>query len=441
MRLVSSIILLLALGSLQVQSLSAQSFSAELQRSHVVPASSPAQAQGDKYQLQRYAIPLEGWYSSATSEGELLTTSFEAPFSWIGRQTIISVESASAPYTVRVAGRDVGYCANPSMPMQFNVTRYIEEQGQSAIELLMDSTGSAAQLEGWEKEEQQSGRVGRAVMLSQPTQYVRDVQVDVDRISGVLNASISVIVKCEALNARTSRIRYELVDPYGQVAARAQSDITLGMRGEDTLRMFALIPDSLAWSAQTPNLYRLNVSTQYRGRYVEYQSFLVGLRSIEVGDDATMIINGEPQQLKAVQIKSSASLEQLREIKQSGYNTVKVAAGEHNRQLYSHADSLGLYVIATAPINTSKSGKTILVGDNPTNDPERKGEYLERTDALYNLTKLHPSVIAYSLADRSLNGINLYESYLYLKAREPRRPIIYLDNGGEWNSDPLSIEM
>lgn len=46
-------------------------------------------------------------------------------------------------------------------------------------------------------------------------------------------------------------------------------------------------------------------------------------------------------------------------------------------------------------------------------------------------------MIAFSIAEQSAYGINLYESYLRMKELEDSRPILYPDAGGEWNSDPL----
>jgi beta-galactosidase len=54
---------------------------------------------------------------------------------------------------------------------------------------------------------------------------------------------------------------------------------------------------------------------------------------------------------------------------------------------------------------------------------------------MFYTTRRHPSVIAYFLADKSANGIALYESYIALKAVAGDRPVIYLDGGKEWNSD------
>lgn len=48
--------------------------------------------------------------------------------------------------------------------------------------------------------------------------------------------------------------------------------------------------------------------------------------------------------------------------------------------------------------------------------------------------------MAFSLAVKSANGINLYESYLNMKRFDDSRPFIYPDGGGEWNSDKLALE-
>ena len=79
-------------------------------------------------------------------------------------------------------------------------------------------------------------------------------------------------------------------------------------------------------------------------------------------------------------------------------------------------------------------------GGNPSNAPEWQGAYVERTADSYHASKRHPSVIAFSLATQSSNGINLYESYLDMKKSGDSRPFIYPDAAGEWNSDKLDIQ-
>ena len=91
-------------------------------------------------------------------------------------------------------------------------------------------------------------------------------------------------------------------------------------------------------------------------------------------------------------------------------------------------------------MDTRRSGDSRRVGGNPSNDPAWREAYAERAANSYHTTKLHPSVIAFSLATHSANGINLYESYLAMKRLHETRPFVYPEAGGEWNSDPLPLE-
>ncbi|MFI3323635.1 MAG: glycoside hydrolase family 2 TIM barrel-domain containing protein [Rikenellaceae bacterium] len=442
MKITPYIILLFAAFGAHAQEYGAQarpSTNTQLSRSAITPYSSLEEAAPNYEGATRYAIEVGEWEQMSAEGGAVeFRSSFISPFAWVGRQAFVSIESASAPYEVYVGGTLVGEAMNPSMPAEFKISGLLPSEEQTSIVIIMQRDAQVSQLEAWGSDAMELGRV---VMLTQPTMYIRDVEVKTTRsAAGQLNASVAIAVKSEALNERTSRINYELLTPQGRVVTRGYTDLTLDMRREDTLYMFAVIPDSLAWSAESPSLYRLNLSTQYRGHHLEYISLDLGLRSIEVAADGELLINGESQALKGVEIPVSSTVEQMEAAKAAGLNIVKIAAGAHSEALCDYADQHGLYVIATAPINTSHSGDDILRGGNPTNDPDRLAEYIERIDAIYHSTKQHASVVAYSLADSSLNGINLYEGYLYLKQREDQRPIIYFDNGGEWNGDLLQVE-
>ena len=127
-------------------------------------------------------------------------------------------------------------------------------------------------------------------------------------------------------------------------------------------------------------------------------------------------------------------------LRAQGYNTLKLLPGPVSPTLYDTCDTMGMYVIPQAPIDTRSSGDSRRVGGNPSNAPEWLGAYIERTEDSYHTSKRHPSVIAFALATKSANGINLYESYLNMKKFGDSRPFIYPDAAGEWNSDKLELE-
>jgi beta-galactosidase len=245
-----------------------------------------------------------------------------------------------------------------------------------------------------------------------------------------------MIVKTESLNPKKARIHYELIAPDTTVVTYGHRDIELGMRAEDTIKIMTQIPYVYTWCADMPVRYRLNVKTQIEGRYAEYQSHMIGFRTVETNENGDFLINGIKTDLAYRDFDAmTVTNKDIIAARVLKYNTVRFKAGAVPQEVYRMCDSLGMYVITQIPINTSKSGLSRRVGGNPTNDPKWKQAYLDRVETTYRTTRGSACVIGYIMAEESSNGINLYESYLRLKALEQKRPVIYLEAAGEWNSD------
>lgn len=382
----------------------------------------------------RYFTRIAEW----ARRDSVLSVPFTVPFAWANRQVLFHLESASAPYEVRVNGHRAGYNADGNSPAEFNLTRLTRE-GRNTLELVLSDPAVTAPLESWKTA---SGpAVGQAWIMSQPTMRVRDVVTaclpgDDDTVT----AEVGIAIKSSALNPRTSRFHYELLTPTGEVAAAGHKDLTLDMRREDTLRFLARIPANLLWSAELPTRYTLRLKTQHEGRYVEYLELPLGFRTVAV-DKGRMSVNGRPVELRAYETDPQAVTENLlARLRELGFNALRLTPGPVPASLLDMCDVQGVYVIAQAPVDTSRSGVSRRKEGNPSNDPAWQAAFVERTEDSYHTTKRHPSVIAFSLARRSANGINLYESYLNLKRFDDPRPVIYPDGGGEWNDDLLLVQ-
>ena len=163
---------------------------------------------------------------------------------------------------------------------------------------------------------------------------------------------------------------------------------------------------------------------------------MLGFRTVETNEAGDFLINGiktelfyrdmDPLKITDKDIIAARVLK---------YNALRFDMGAVPQNVYRMCDSLGMYVIAQVPINTNKSGISRRLGGNPTNDPKWKQAYLDRVETTYRTTRGQACVIGYVMAEDSANGINLYESYLWLKSLEPTRPVLYIQAGGEWNSD------
>lgn len=386
----------------------------------------------------RYFTRITQW----ARQNDTLSTPFTVPFVWANRQVLFHVGSASVPYEVLVNGRRVARNADGNTPAEFNLTRYVRE-GRNRLDLILTQPSDAVPLESW-KEAGAAPGVTDTWIMSQPTMRVRDVLTKCwpsNDGDGTAVAEVGIVVKSSALNPRTSRIYYDLLTPSGETAATGYKELTLDMRREDTLRFVTRIPAQLLWSAELPTLYTLRLKTQHEGRFGEYLELPLGFRTVATDPQGHMTINGQPVRLHAYeinpQIVSANLLARLREL---GFNTLKFMPGYISPELLEMCDIQGVYVVAQAPIDSSKSGASRRKEGNPSNDPAWQAAYIERTGDSYHTTKRHPSVIAFSLASMSSNGINLYESYLNLKRYGDSRPIIYPDAAGEWNDDPLLLD-
>lgn len=411
----------------------------EFARMRTMPHSSAENAEqmGDEAVTQAYIRPIAEWQQSEDEEHIIFSSTFVEPFTWINRQVLLYVESASGAYDVRINGKEVGYTANNFTPTEFNITRHSQEQTNSIVIRIAKEHWSY-RLNGFKKSATAS--LGEVFVFSQPTIRVRDIvhSASLDATGEAANVSVGMVVKTESLNAKKARIHYELVAMADTTTVTyGHRDITLQMRGEDTIKFMARIPRAALWSAEHPVRYRVNIMTQIEGRKAEFQSHPIGFRTVEQRD-GKLFINGRQTSLSfAVCDPSHDFAAEITAARERGKNAVHFTSPAVPQKAYRLCDSLGMYVVAAVPINTSESGSSRRIGGNESNNPQWTQMFIERSEALWRSTCGFASVVAYSLAEDSANGIALYESYLHLKNLEKNRPVIYRDAAGEWNSDAI----
>ncbi len=432
--------LLLTLSPLAAQDYTSPDYVSEGRtesRSKIIayPSAEEAMTGGAGAVRSQYMRPISEWTRTDEADATVFTSQYAIPFSWLSRLATLYVDEASGAYEVVINGKKVGYTANAFAPSEFDVTKASRED-MNTIQIRVLKEHWSQRMEDFV--ESREPRVGEVYVMSQPTIRVRDVvhNTRVDISSDKAIVEIGMVVKTESLNPKKARIHYELVAPDTTVVTYGHRDIELGMRGEDTVKIMAQIPYVLTWCADMPVRYRLNVKTQIEGRYAEYQSHLIGFRSVETNDEGDFFINGIKTELAYRDLDAmKVTAEDILAARAMKYNTVRFKTGAVPQEVYRMCDSLGMYVMTQIPINTSKSGPSRRVDGNPSNDPSWKQAYIDRVETTYRTTRSNACVIGYIMAEESANGINLYESYLRLKALEQNRPIIYLEAAGEWNSD------
>ena len=369
-------------------------------RSEIVAYSTLSDALTFDRAASRYLRPVADWQEERNESGRLLTGEFTMPFAWIDRELFLHVASAGSSYEVTVNGKRAGYVQDGATPADFDITRLATE-GKNRVTVTLFAPAVADALQ---RNPEANPALGECYVMAQPKM----------------------------------RVYYELIAPDSTKVLDGYKDLTLDMRREDTVRIMQVVPRSQMWSTGQPNLYTLIVKTRFEGRINEYVPVKVGFRTV-AADKGRLLVNGEPAELRVKEFEAEPQSGELDTLRKLGYNTLRLPAGRLSRELLNRCDSLGFYVVDQLPIDTSRSGLSRKEGGNPSNDPQWLDAYLDRTQQHYHAVKRHPSIVAFSLARESANGINLYESYLRLKELEPDRPVIYTESGGEWNSDRLDL--
>lgn len=425
-------LLLLAGFASNAQSLTTATRGTEQPRRQLRPYATVDEAAADSREGSRYIVPVTGWQRSEADGLIRFTAQFVYPSSWLNRQLLVRVGSASSGYRVEIGGREAGSTTNGAAPAEFNVTK-LSQTGQNTIEVILEPQSSNEPL-------LRAGtpRLGSVEIVSQPTVRVRDIETRTtlnDAGDGVFEVAIAV--KTEALNTKQARVSYELAADDRSLAS-GYKDLSIGMRSEDTVRFVAVVPRALLWSPESPSLLTLTLRNRIEGRYAENIVVPVGVREVKY-EDKTLYVNGQAERLKARNVAPDAAESELRQLREAGVNAVTVDAGASAAELWAACDRVGLYAIAGVGVDTSAGDRSIAKGGNACNDPELTDEYIARTWAAYHTSKSHPSVVAFALGHGITNGINAYESYLLLKSLDPYRPVIFDGAGREWNNDPFDL--
>ena len=396
----------------------------EKYRTLLIPYPTETLAKEMSMSRQRYMQPIDEW----VEVDGVLRGEFTFPFSWLERQVFIRVEGVARPYEVFVNGKRAGGSTNGFVATEYNITK-ISKEDKNRVELRMLDDADVAPIECFERGTPRPV----AYIISQPRVRVRDIAYRANIDFGIVNADFSVIMQNETLGKKTSRLYYELYLNDTIRLDAGHRDVELGMYGTDTMRFGAPVPDSVLWSSNSPTHLSLRLKNRIEGRDVEFYNVAVALRELEY-EQGAFVVNKQVRDMAWCEVSPNATIADLEQLYNSGTRAVRFTAGAVKDDVLSYCDAKGIYVAITAPINSSKSGVSRKRGGNPSNDPEWREEYVERTTQMIHTTKRHPSVVAYYLADDSANGICLYESYLAAKAVTDI-PVFYEDGGKEWNSD------
>lgn len=382
------------------------------------------------------------------------------------REVFLRFDGVSSAFYVRVNGYDVGYSQGSTEQVEFDITRYIR-QGENRLEVDVLRYCDGSYLE--DQDFWRMSGIHRSVKLYYtPKIRIRDLGIrtllDGDYKNAVLELSPELAAYGPGNDGQGWSLRAVLSDPDGKVVmdknfGDAKEMLNLARKGsimndrtpQRGYSKFAWlseeITDPLKWTAETPWLYRLELTLlDPDGQEMEKVFQSVGFRSVE-NRDGKILVNGRPIKIRGANrhehdpwlgkvVTEEMMLRDIILMKQANLNAVRTSHYPNCPEWYELCDRYGLYVFDEA--NIEEHGlRGELAGD-----PQWAGAFLDRTMRMARRDRNHPCVIFWSLGNESGWGANFAATAAWLREFDPTRLIHYEGAQGDaLRPDPPYVDV
>jgi len=356
--------------------------------------------------------------------------SFTVPADWNGKQIILHIGSATSNIRVWINGKEVGYSQDSKLEARFDVTRFVKpgEENLFAFEIFRWCEGTYLEDQDFWK---LAGIARETYLTARGKDHIEDINVNADA-DGNLTWKVLATKGIKEVIFKIPRLGYSL-------ALDKPSAV------KDGLKVFegtARFDDVMLWSAETPNLYYVEVIATDGKKSCGTANLTTGFRTVKI-EGKLLYVNGKPILIKGVNrhemnpygayvISKEDMLRDIRIMKELNINTVRTCHYPDDPYWYELCDEYGLYVIDEA--NNEAHGLGYGEGTIAKN-PLYNKEITNRVERMMRRDRNHPSIIVWSLGNEAGNGQNFFDAYDFAKAFDPTRPVQYEQGQGGANRD------
>lgn len=372
-----------------------------------------------------------------------------------GRRIYISFEGVESAYYVYVNGKEVGYSEDTFSPHKFDITDYLNPDGENLLAVKVHKFCDGTYFEG--QDMIYDGGIFRDVYLtSVPLVRMNDYTVRTTLDDNYENAALDVSVDVSNLfdEAQTGwSIDVKAFDESGKNILNGESiDVDEVASGEtETFRLKQSVSKPKLWSAEDPNLYALVLTLKDgKGNEVETLSMQLGFREVEFTStevDANykattkkwkpVTINGQKLLFKGANrhdtdpfygkaVLQSTMLEDVKLMKQNNLNAVRTSHYSNDEYFYWLCNKYGLYMMA----ETNMESHSMMYDDTQKNHALFYELGMDRTETAYERLKNHPAIVSWSIgnemaytSDPNAAGGLFRDMIWYFKNNDPTRPV------------------
>ncbi|NWK55021.1 discoidin domain-containing protein [Verrucomicrobiaceae bacterium N1E253] len=342
--------------------------------------------------------------------------SFTLPENFKDREIFAHFGGVESAFYLWINGQKVGYSQGSYLPAEFNITKFLKP-GKNTIstEVYRWSDGSYLECQDFWR---LSGMFRDVLLYSTPSVELRDFSFKTELDDQYENATISLTgyVHNYGKTSTTGGLTAELLDPAGQtVWSDKEANIHTTPGKDSKVTFHAKLDQPAKWTAETPNLYTLVLSTMdTAGKTTSVHRHQVGFRNISFSDKGEFLINGkmviargvnrhetDPDDGRAVSRKSMERDIEL--FKQFNVNFVRMSHYPNHPYFYELCNKYGIYVMDEANIESHGYGYG---ADSVSHKPNFRAAHIERGKRMALRDRNHPSVVFWSLGNEGGAGDN-----------------------------------
>lgn len=353
---------------------------------------------------------------------------FTVPTSWNGLDIFLDFEGVESAFYCWVNGELAGYSEDSRLPVHFNITSLLRKgSNKLAVKVFRYSDGSYLEDQDYWK---YSGIERDVFLYARPMSRVKDFKLTGGYDTSNQNGDFSLEVRLHKPQ-KDQRVEIKLMDGESVLLTEKKK---LKSEADTLLAVNQLLPQIKGWSAETPSLYQLVIST-YDTQNQPLESFVhsFGFRTVEMRN-GMLLINDVPVLFKGVNrhehdphhgrtITVESMIEDIRLMKQFNINAVRCSHYPNYPQWYTLCDRYGLYVVDEA--NIESHGMDHHPNRTLANYPEWELPFRERMERMVKRDRNFTSIVTWSMGNESGYGQNFETLYKWTKTFDSTRPTQY----------------
>ena len=288
--------------------------------------------------------------TNAYDERGLYEHAFSVPADWSGQRIFLVFEGVMTDTSAKLNGRSVGPTHQGGYyQFQYEVTPLVKFGATNRLEVTVAKHSANESVDRAERDGDfwVYGGIYRPVYLEAvPPQFIERVAIDAGAGgSFFLKVFLNGVTNADEVQAQIQTLAGKEVGP--PFAEKISGD-------ELTLKTKIASPK--CWSAETPNLYQVQVRLRQHGRVIHEIKQRFGFRTFEVRDGDGLYLNGKRVVLKGCNrhsfwpdsgrcLSDAVQLLDINTIKDMNMNAVRMSHYPPDADFLDRCDELGLYVL------------------------------------------------------------------------------------------------